>query len=225
MKVNQMKKIFILVAFLCSNAICLNIYAQEPKLVTGDKDLRDTNVRTRSIDLERVDRDARKNEKSNENPSAANPSEVKTKDKLAAKYEEIKTDFEQLQMSQDVVIKTYQGTGTIDYTLIGKSALEINKSATRLNSNLFPAAETPDADKEEKKDAKKEKETKPSRSVRDLIVDLDNTIGSFATSPMFQNLRTVDTAISVKAKIDLEKIIELSALLNLQALKQDPIGK
>ena len=130
-----------------------------------------------------------------------------------------------MQMSQDVVIKTYQGTGKIDYVQIGKSALEINKSATRLNSNLFPAAETPDAEKEEKKQVKKERETKPAKSVRDLIVDLDNAIGSFATSPMFQNLRIVDPAVSAKAKLSLEKIIELSAQLNTEARKLQATGK
>ena len=221
-----MKKTLILIAFVCSAAICSNIYAQQvtPPTVSGDKDLRDTNVKSRSVDLERVERDARKNEK-----SGANPSATKTEDKLAAKYEEIKTDFEQMQMSQDVVIKTYQGTGKIDYGQIGKSALEINKSATRLNSNLFPAAETLDAGKEEKKEVKKEvkkeKETKPAKSVRDLIVDLDNAIGSFATSPMFQNLRIVDPAVSAKAKLGLEKIVELSAQLNTEARKLESTGK
>ena len=217
-----MKKLLVLIALVFSTAICSNIYAQQvtPPTVSGDKDLRDTNVKSRSVDLERVERDARKNEK-----SAANPSAVKTEDKLAAKYEEIKTDFEQMQMSQDVVIKTYQGTGKIDYIQIGKSALEINKSAKRLNSNLFPAAETPDAEKEKKKEVKKERETKPAKSVRDLIVELDNAIGSFATSPMFQNLRIIDPAISAKAKLGLEKIIELSAQLNTEARKLEATGK
>jgi hypothetical protein len=219
-----MKKTFILIAFVCSAAICSNIYAQQvtPPTVSGDKDLRDTNVKSRSVDLERVERDARKNEK-----SAANPSAVKTEDKLAAKYEEIKTDFEQIQLSQDVVVKTYQRSVKIDYVQISKSALEINKSALRLNSNLFPAppVENTDAKKQVKKEDKTEKEPKQAKSVRDLIVDLDNTIGSFAASTMFQNLRVIDTAVSEKAKLDLGKIIELSALLSAEALKTSRIGK
>lgn len=65
---------------------------------------------------------------------------------------------------------------------------------------------------------------KPAKGVRDLIVDLDNAIGSFATSPMFQNLRAADAAVSEKAKLDLEKIIKLSALLDAEARRTTANG-
>ena len=41
-----MKKIFILVAFVCSTALCSNLYAQEvaPPSMSGDKNLWDTNI-------------------------------------------------------------------------------------------------------------------------------------------------------------------------------------
>lgn len=218
-----MKKRFILITFVCSTAICSNIYAQrETPPGAGDKDLRDNNIKSRSVDLERVDRDARKTDK-----SAIKNSAAETEAKLAAKYAEIKTDFEQIQLSQDVVVKTYQRSVKIDYVQISKSALEINKSALRLNSNLFPAppVENTGAKKQVKKEDKTEKEPKQAKSVRDLIVDLDNTIGSFAASTMFQNLRVIDTAVSEKAKLDLGKIIELSALLSAEALIMAKIGK
>lgn len=218
-----MKKIFLLFVFVCLPAIVSKTYAQQaaPAPISGDKDLRDTNIKSRSIDLERTERDARKNDKSNEKSAAANSSAVKTEDKLAAKYDEIKTDYEQIQLSQDTIVKAYQGSGKIDYAQIGKSALDINKSAARLNSNLFPVIEIYDAEKEKNKDDKKEKETKPAKTIRDLIIDLDNTIASFATSSMFQNLRTVDAAVSEKARLDLEKIIGLSAALAAEAQKMN----
>lgn len=220
-----MKNTFILIAFICSAAIGSNIYGQQtPTPVSDDKDLRDTNVKSRSVDLERVDRDARKTAESPIKNDAAKTAVAAPEDKLAAKFDEIKTDYEQIQLSQDAVIKAYQGTGKIDYAQIGKSALEINKSAARLNANLFPAVETPDAEKEENKDAEKKKETKSPKSVRDLIVDLDNAVGRFATSPMFQNLRTPDATASVRAKSDLEKIIELSAFLEAEARKAEAKG-
>ena len=87
----------------------------------------------------------------------------------------------------------------------------------------MPIVEIPDAKKVESSDAKKEekteKEMKTPKSVREMIVDLDNTIGSFATSPMFQNLRAADPANSEKARLDLERIIELSGLLNEETRK------
>ena len=211
-----MKKLLFLIALVFSTAICSEIYAQvTPPPGAGDKDLRDTDVKRRSVEMERVERDAKKNSKS------ANQTPAPAEDRLAAKYDEIKTDYEQIQLSQDVVIKTYQSGSRIDYEQIEKSALEINRSATRLHSNLFPAPplENADAKKEKKNDDAAKTETKPAKSVRDLIVELDNTIGSFATSPVFQNLRKIDAQVAEKARLDLEKIIELSALLDAEAKK------
>ena len=216
-----MKKLFILIALVGLTAICSNIYAQQAAPPGGgDKDLRDTNVKSRSNELERIDRDAKKQPTGSKNSTPV-PATAEAEDKLAAKYGEIKTDYEQIQLSQDAVIKTYQTGGKVDYAQISKSAQEINKSAMRLNSNLFtvPTIENLEAKGEVKNEEKMEKETKTSRSVRDLIVDLDNAVGSFATSPMFQNLRVVDAKVSEKTRLDLEKIIELSAMLDAEAQK------
>ena len=226
-----MKRIMILATIVLTTGIYSNVYSQRAPNVstpatTGDKNLRDTDIKTRSTDLERVERDANKTD-TPANNSTNDTS--KAEDKLAAKYEEIKADFEQIQLSQDAVIKAYQTGGKIDYAQISKSAQEINKSAVRLNSNLFSTTTADEKNKEKKEEKKKGKtekaETKPVKSVRDLIIELDNTIGSFAASPMFQNLRVVDPKVSEKAKLDLEKIIQLSALLDVEARKMDTTGK
>lgn len=222
-----MKNLLILIALLFSNAVYSGISAQvTPPPGAGDKDLRDTDVKRRSIEMERVERDAKKSGGTSESAVAAKVEE----DRLAIKYGEIKIDYEQIQLSQDAIIKAYQGSGKIDYEQIGKSALEINNSAKRLKLNLFTApAEDSGAKKEEKKENeakdKTEKETKPAKSIRDLIVDLDNAVGSFVTSPMFQNLRTVDAAVSEKAGLELKKISELSAALGAEARKMSTGSK
>lgn len=204
-----MKKILILAAFVFATAICSNIFGQQAAPPgAGDKDLNDKNVKTRSIDLERVDRDAAKTN------SPAASSNVGAEDKLAAKYADIKTDYEQIQMSQDTIIKAYQGSGKIDYIQIGKSALEINKSSQRLDSNLFPGTINENTD-----DEKEKKEQKPLKTVRDLIVELDAAIGSFASSSMFQNLRLIDPKVAIKTRLDLKKITLLSADLITEAQK------
>ncbi len=214
-----MKKIIISAALVLSAGIYSNIYAQAPTVstpqVSGDKDMRDTNLKTRSIDLERTERDARKNNASDKSP--AEKAEATAEDKLAMKYADIKTDYEQIQLSQDNVIKGYQSGSKVDYAQISKSAMEINKSAMRLNSNLFPAIAVEDT--EAKKEELPKQEIKMARSIRDLIVDLDNSIGNFASSPMFQNLRLIDLKVSIKAKVDLEQIIKLSAMLGAETEK------
>jgi len=212
-----MKKTLILIITILAAATFSNVAAQVTPPGAGDKDLRDTNVKGRSNELERIKRDAEKPEKRNKNKAAQNSNGSQPDDTLAAKYEEIKTDFEQIQQSQDSIISAYKSGEKIDYKQMSKFSLEINKSAVRLNSNLFPptVVENSDAKKEEKI----KKETKTPKSVRDIIVDLDNTIGSFATSPMFKNLRVVDPTVSEKTRLNLERIIELSGLLDAEARK------
>jgi hypothetical protein len=210
-----MQKLSIIFTFAFFIILGSNGYAQQtPPPGAGDKDLRDTDVKRRSIEMERVERDARKGSGKN-----AKNTPAKNEDPLAAKYEEIKTDYEQIQLMQDAVVKAYQTGSKIDYAQIGKSAREMNRSASRLNSNLFPLSldEKEEAKKEEKDKA--ETERKPAKSVRDLIIELDNTIGSFAASPMFQNLRVIEPKVSAKTKLDLEKIAELSRLLEAEARK------
>jgi hypothetical protein len=221
-----MKKIFILTIVILAATAISQVSAQVMPPGGSDRDLRDTNVKGRSNELERIDRDARKEAAKKKNKSEVNPAAPQPEDKLAAKYDEIKTDYEQIQLSQDSIIKAYQGEGKIDYSQISKFSSEINKSALRLNSNLFPVPLVKKSDAEgkvensdQKNGNKTDQEIKKPKSVGDLIVELDNTIGSFATSPMFQNLRVVDAAVSEKTKSDLEKIIELSQLLNMEAAK------
>lgn len=225
-----MKKTFILTATILATATFSTVYAQVTPAGAGDKDLRDTSVKGRSNELERIDRDARKEAGKKKNKSAVNPAE-QPEDVLAAKYNEIKTDYEQIQLSEDSIINAYKSGDKIDYEQISKFSSEINKSAIRLNSNLFPPTviKNPDVKKVESSNAKKEekteKEVKTPKSVRDIIVDLDNTIGSFAASSMFQNLRAVDPTVSEKTRLDLEWIIELSGVLNTEAQKMTTTGK
>lgn len=94
-----MKKTFILIVFVCSTAIGSNLYAQQAAPPgAGDKNLHDDSVKGRSTELERVERDARKT-----GQSTANTATGKNEDRLAVKYAEIKTDYEQIQLSQDIV--------------------------------------------------------------------------------------------------------------------------
>jgi hypothetical protein len=93
-----MKQILFLTALIFSTAFCANLYGQVAPVVSGDKDLRDTDVKRRSVEMERIDRDAKKDRK-NKKPEAS-----KNEDNLAAKFAEIKLDHEQIQLSQDAVI-------------------------------------------------------------------------------------------------------------------------
>ncbi len=171
-----------------------------------NNEIRDTSsIRSREIELERVKRDANK------------PNLTEEFNGRKINFAEIKKDFESIQKLQSSIVKAYTTGKKIGYREISELSLEINKSASRLNSNLFAAST------ETKKEEKSEPKT--PKSVRELIIDLDNNIGSFAKSPMFQNLKVVDPTISEKTGMNLEQIIKLSAALNQAANQMAKIGK
>jgi hypothetical protein len=175
-----------------------------------NNEIRDnTSIRSREIELERVKRDSRK------------PNLTADLNGRVIKFSEIKEDFESIQKLQNSIVKIYTTGKKIRYEEIGKLALEINKSAMRLNSNLFTesVAEKIELKKEEKS------ETKSLKSVKEIIVDLDNNIGGFAKSSMFQNLKVIDTEVSEKTRMNLKQIIKLSAALNQTADKMAKMGK
>ncbi|HEX8734598.1 MAG TPA: hypothetical protein VF721_04695 [Pyrinomonadaceae bacterium] len=213
-----MKETFLFVAFLFAFTLSANVRAQvTPPPGAGDKDLRDTNIKGRSNELERIDREARKDGKNSKKTEAE-------EDRLAAKFSEIKEDFETIQTAQAAIVSAYTTGEKISYAQIAQSAAEVNKKAARLKANLF--APLKDEKSKEKKSGKKEEkplsEEKPiSKDIRELIVDLDNAVGAVVSSPMFQNLRVIDPKVAEKTKSDLETVIKLSDALKIEAEKSN----
>jgi hypothetical protein len=206
-----MKKISLIAAFMFASALCLSVQAQiAPPPGAGDRDLRDNNIKGRSNELERIDRESRKNKK-----DASRSKNQTEEDKLALKFTEIKEDYETIQTSQTAVTEAYTTGAKINYGQIAESAAEVNKSASRLKANLFPPVE-----KSKEKTDEKSDEKPISKSVRDLIIDLDNAVGAVVSSPMFQNLRVIDPKAAEKTRSDLETVIKLSDALQKEAEKQ-----
>lgn len=213
------KRIVLLAALLVVAAGFSNVFGQVTPAGAGDRDLRDSNVRGRSNELERVKRDAEKPEKSGKNKkSEAVTSEAAApEDALAAKYSEIKDDFEQIQQSQTAIVNAYTGGEKADYKQIAELSEKINRRTIRLSANLFapPAVSEPNGGK----DTSAAKEIKAPSGIKEIIVELDNRIGSFVSNSIFQNLRTVDLEASEKARLDANRIIELSRSLSTEARK------
>ncbi len=208
----QMKKHILLIAVVFIAGIYTEkINAQTPPVstpaVTGDTTLRDESIRMRSVDLERAKQEAAKiNSTSGMGATASINTEI---DK---KYPQIKEDFESIQNNQAAIIKAYTTGEQIDYKQIKLSANEINKSAKRLDGNLF--TERAEVKKEENEKVEKAKE------IKELIVELDNAIGNLVASPMFQNLRVVNPEVAGKAQIELVNIARISELLSKEADKK-----
>ena len=175
----------------------------------GDKNLQTSDLKMRSAELERIKRDAEKPSRKNEGPAAP-----------TMNFQQIKEDFETIQKLQDDIIKAYSTGKEIEHTRISNDASQMNQSAIRLESNLFPPVE-------KKKDGKKGSEPPSAKvdepalpqDIKSLIVELDNTLTAFVGNPMFTSPQVVDQNNNLKARGELQKLIRLSSALQNEAGK------
>lgn len=198
-----MKKIFLSILLIMTASVFSNLYAQrEAPAGAGDKTLADNDIKMRSVELDRIKRDA-------DIARAAAYAPI-SKD-IVKKFPVIKEDFESIQISQAAIITAYTTGKSIDYGMIEKSADDINKKAKRLDSNLF------DVNTEVKGEAKPPDQK--TKSIRDLIVELDNAIGSFVSSKIFSNVKVIEPEVAIKTRTDLDHIKQLSESLSAEATK------
>ena len=187
-----------------------SIFAQTPPPVADNASPSDRSLKDRSIEMERIKREESKS------VVTGKPGEALAE----TKFNEIKEDFERIQVAQREIVSAYQKTEKIDYKLIAASAEQIGKRGTRLSLNLFP-----DTQRKEDKKKDKKKISEPAREprvvpsdIRTLIAEMDNTLALFVANAMFSNSRVVNAADHAKAKADLEHIIGMSAKLQELAI-------
>lgn len=175
-----------------------SIFAQVPHPV-ADLEIRDdSSIRRRSLELERVKREG----------NTKNPAEFSKEQKI--KFAQVKADFESIQNLQTAIIKAYTNGKKINYAKIREAAAEMTDKARRLDENLFNSKQIQEI---------KAVENFRKKSIRDLIIELDNSIGKFVSSPIFKNTKLVDLEISEKTRLDLEILLTLSEILSKAAEK------
>lgn len=200
-----MKKVFVSIVLIFAASLFSSVYAQrETPAGAGDKNLADNDIKMRSVELERAKREAAKSEAASFAP---------INKELTAKFPQIKEDFEGIQILQAAVIKAYTTGKTIDYALIETSANGISDKAKRLDENLFAKS------KKDRKTDKSKETVEKEKSVGDLIVELDNAIGSFVSSKIFVNFKVIEPESAIQTRSDLLDILHLSARLSASANK------
>lgn len=197
-----MKKFgFFAFCFTVLSVVDISAQRQQPIPVSvAETEIREGSIRLRSIDLERVKRDGNR------------PAEKNAGKEQAIKFAMIEDDFAKIQKSQDAIVKAYTTGKKINYEKISDAAHDITKQAHRLAVNLF-SEDFELIDPQEKASGANQK------SVRDLIIEIDNTLGVFITNPVFQNIKIVDPTSTEKAQLDLKKIYILSDKLFKAASK------
>ncbi|NOT47275.1 MAG: hypothetical protein HOP17_05940 [Acidobacteria bacterium] len=189
------------VLVLFTIVLAVSVTAQLPPhpVPVVETDIRENTIRMRSVELERVKREADK-------PLTTGSTEVSE-----ARFAQIKADFENIQKKQDSIIRVYATPGVkTDNSRIQDSAKAIRKSALRLNANLF-GGET----------GKPEKVVGPAankrNSLKDLIIALDRAIEIFVHNEIFQNVKIVETKFSEKARLTLQEIVRLSGAVSAES--------
>ncbi len=201
-----MKTIAITIFLILAASVLSVVNAQPPGGTTptgaSDSSLRDDGVRMRSIELERIKREANKND-----PTLF----AEMNRRVNAKFPQIKEDFESIQISEAAIITAYKMSKMIDYKLIESSAKDIVKKSKRLDLNLFANRVEPEEIGPVKKEDQK------SLTMKDLIMDLDKPMGEFVSSKIFQNHVVVDAEVARKARVDLANLIKASEALSKEA--------
>jgi hypothetical protein len=171
-----------------------------------EAEIRDnTSIKWRSINLDRVKRDAKKTNTENPGPASVNH------------FLEIKEDFEKIQKLDSSIITTYKTGKQIQYAKIAAFSSELNRSAARLKENLFS---NQNKDQNALPGETKTQENNFSSVVPNLIVELDKMLGDFVSNPIFTDSKKPKMKEKEKAEADLEQVIRLSAALKQASEKQ-----
>lgn len=158
-----------------------------------------SDVKNRSLEMERVKREA------NKNPAT---------DNFTPTFPKIKEDFEQIQKINSEIFQTTAVKTPVNYAAVLKYVSEINHRSLRLKLNLF-SVET-----EQKKETKNKQQTVVEpRDIKTLLDILDKSINSFAHNSIFQNVNLVNSLDSLHAQNDLETVIKISSLIKEKAKK------
>jgi hypothetical protein len=198
---------FLLIFFVIFAAMLVNISAQPPGTNIGNPDanIGEDSLKMRSVELERIKRDAAKNDPATFGAVSLN---------IGKKFSQIKEDFESIQISESAIVNAYKMSKTIDYKLIESSAKDISKKCKRLDENLFAYRIEDD-----EHNSGQPKNKIAARSFKDLIIDLDTALGEFVASNIFKDHKIIDPKVAQKTRTDLANILAASEMLAKEAGK------
>jgi hypothetical protein len=118
---------------------------------------------------------------------------------------EVNEDFARLRAINDDLKGVVASSATPNYKLLSDEAIEIKKRGNRLKGNL---AALPKGEKEEK--PPKEAVPTDDAQLRALLTTVNTALTSFLNNPVFSDMGTLDNQLALKARRDLEYIIDLS---------------
>lgn len=121
-------------------------------------------------------------------------------------WKQIRDDFRSIQLESKSLRET-ASSDPVDMKAVEISAGKIQKIAARLKSNLL----LPEADEEKRRDEVGDV------GVQTLVSALDGVIRRFVTNPTFDESSVLDIQLAIKARNDLDRVIDLSRAVKKKA--------
>lgn len=140
------------------------------------------------------------------------PSAAKDDRQLKALMAQTEEDFTRILTLHNEIARAVDGKQDLNYQFVSEATAEIKKRASRLQSTLVLHLAAEDTPVKEKTDPE----------LKDSLIKLCKDIRSFVTNPIIENPNTIDANQLVRARRDLESLIQLSGLIKKDA---DKLGK
>jgi len=137
------------------------------------------------------------------------PDSPKNDRQLKALMAQTEEDFTRILTLHNEIARALTSNTDLNYQFVSEAAAEIRKRASRLQSTLALHLASDDVPVKEKSDAQ----------MKDSLTKLCKEIRSFVTNPIIENPNTVDAEQLIRARRDLEGLIQLSGLIKKDADK------
>lgn len=129
-------------------------------------------------------------------------------------FPQIREDFTQIQKVNNQTMQTVFVQKSTDYKLIAKAAAEINKRAVRLRESLL----LPKLDEKPDKPALVLDQMSDDK-LKQSLLQLDRALMSFVNNALFRQPALVNPESALKARRDLDNVIQLSDAIEKTAKK------
>jgi uncharacterized protein YdcH (DUF465 family) len=138
------------------------------------------------------------------------PKDRRAVEALMAQTEE---DFNRILALHNEIARAIHSDNSLNYQFVSEATAEIKKRASRVQSSLALGLPAEEIQNLEKAGAPKE------LPIKDELIKLCNQIRSFVTNPSIENPNTINVDQMMKARRDLEGVIQLSGRIKKDADK------
>ena len=126
-------------------------------------------------------------------------------------------DFLRIQQISRLLVDMTGAGKPLPLDLVAKAAGDVNKRAQRLKSTLrLPKPP---------KSPEKSESTSTVGDIKEQIEQLDTSVKALVSNPMFQNVKAADRDLPIEASRDLQRVMEMSRLLQQSAEQGSASGR